>query len=56
MTVCPCNALMEKSMLGRAGFLTDLPKPVLNGMIDIVKGIEPEIGLLPHTRNNQLRA
>ncbi len=44
VTVCPCNALMEKSMLGRAGFLTDLPKSALNGMIDIVKGLEPEIG------------
>ena len=44
VTVCPCNALMEKSMLGHAGFLTALPKPALNGMIDVVKGIEPETG------------
>ena len=44
VTVCPCNALMEKSMIGEAGFLTDLSKPALNGMIDIVKGIEPEVG------------
>ena len=44
VTVCPCNALMEKSMLGHAGFLTKLPKPALNGMIDIVKGVEPETG------------
>jgi formate dehydrogenase major subunit len=44
VTVCPCNALMEKSMLGHAGFLTALPKTVLSGMIDIVKGIEPETG------------
>ena len=27
ITVCPCNALMEKSMLGEAGFFTRLPKP-----------------------------
>src|SRR6266496_2047835 len=44
VTVCPCNALMEKSMLGHAGFFTKLPKPALNGMIDVVKGIEPDTG------------
>src|SRR6476646_5132921 len=30
VTVCPCNALMEKSMLGHAGFLTRVPKRALN--------------------------
>jgi formate dehydrogenase major subunit len=44
VTVCPCNALMEKSMLGHAGFFTGLPKTVLNGMIDVVKGVEPDTG------------
>ena len=44
VTVCPCNALMETSMLGHAGFFTGLPKSALDGMIDIVKGIEPETG------------
>jgi formate dehydrogenase major subunit len=44
VTVCPCNALMEKSMLGEAGYFTSLPKTALNSMIDVVKGIEPEIG------------
>lgn len=44
VTVCPCNALMEKSMLGEAGFLTALSKPLLDGMIDVVKDIEPETG------------
>jgi formate dehydrogenase major subunit len=44
VTVCPCNALMEKSMLGHAGFLTALPKTALNGMIDVVKGVEPDTG------------
>src|SRR6266496_2862855 len=44
ITVCPCNALMEKSMLGHAGFFTKLPKPALNGMIDVVKGIERDTG------------
>jgi formate dehydrogenase major subunit len=44
VTVCPCNALMEKSMLGEAGYFTALPKPAIDGMIDVVKGIEPEVG------------
>jgi len=44
VTVCPCNALMEKSMLGHAGFLTSIKKKTLAGMIDIVKGVEPETG------------
>jgi formate dehydrogenase major subunit len=44
VTVCPCNALMETSMLHQAGFLTGLPKHSLDGMIDIVKGLEPETG------------
>jgi formate dehydrogenase major subunit len=44
VTVCPCNALMEKSMLGHAGFLTRIPKRALNGMIDLVKAIEPDTG------------
>jgi formate dehydrogenase major subunit len=44
VSVCPCNALMEKSMLGEAGFFTAIPKKTLNGMVDVVKGIEPEAG------------
>jgi formate dehydrogenase major subunit len=44
VTVCPCNALMEKSMLGEAGYFTSLPKSALNSMIEVVKGIEPEVG------------
>src|SRR5712672_4073110 len=44
ISVCPCNALMEKSMLGHAGFFTALSKPALSGMIDVVKGVEPETG------------
>jgi formate dehydrogenase major subunit len=47
VTVCPCNALMEKSMLGHAGYLTNLPAPVLDDMIDVVKAIEPPIGYGP---------
>src|SRR5713226_2908996 len=44
VTVCPCNALMEKSMLGHAGFLTGLSKRSLNGMVEVVKGLEGETG------------
>ncbi len=44
VTVCPCNALMETSMLGHTGFLTALPHNSLDGMIEIIKGIEPEAG------------
>jgi formate dehydrogenase major subunit len=44
VTVCPCNALMEKSMLGHAGYFSSIPKKTLKGMIEIVKEIEPEAG------------
>ncbi|HTJ31497.1 MAG TPA: formate dehydrogenase subunit alpha [Acidobacteriaceae bacterium] len=44
ITVCPCNALMEKTMLGEAGYFTGLPAKTLDSMIDVVKGIEPELG------------
>jgi formate dehydrogenase major subunit len=44
VTVCPCNALMEKSMIGQAGYMSGLPKRALNGMIDIIKEIEPDMG------------
>jgi formate dehydrogenase major subunit len=35
---------MEKSMLHHAGFMTGLPKPATDGMVDIVKGVERETG------------
>ncbi|MBL1704501.1 oxidoreductase, partial [Klebsiella pneumoniae] len=41
VTVCPCNALMEKTMLGEAGFMTGLKPDVLDPMIDFVKDVEP---------------
>lgn len=41
VTVCPCNALMEKSMLGEAGYLTGIPPKVLEPMIDLTKEVEP---------------
>ena len=47
VTVCPCNALMETGMLGKAGYLTSLPPNVLDEMIDAVKGVEPSTGYAP---------
>ncbi len=44
VSVCPCNALMEKSMIHHAGFLTGLSKPVIDTMIETVKGLEKEVG------------
>src|SRR5271154_3262336 len=44
VTVCPCNALMEKTMVGHAGFLTGFSKPVLDNMINLVKELEGEAG------------
>ena len=41
VTVCPCNALMEKSMLGEAGYLTGIPNDMLLPMIDLTKAVEP---------------
>lgn len=41
VTVCPCNALMEKDMLGEAGYLTGIPNQVLLPMIDLTKAVEP---------------
>jgi formate dehydrogenase major subunit len=41
VNVCPCNALMEKSMLGNAGYLTGIPPKVLGPMIDLIKEVEP---------------
>lgn len=41
VTVCPCNALMEKSMLGEAGYLTGIPPKILEPMIDFTKEVEP---------------
>jgi len=31
-------------MLGQAGYFTSLPKTAIDGMIDVIKGIEPELG------------
>ena len=56
VTVCPCNALMEKSMLGHAGYLTNIPAKVLDDMIEVVKGIEPPIGYGPILALSEMEA
>ncbi|OLZ08121.1 formate dehydrogenase subunit alpha [Sulfobacillus thermosulfidooxidans] len=43
VSVCPCNALMEKSMLGEAGYLTNIPADTLKPMIEFVEDIEPSL-------------
>lgn len=47
VTVCPCNALMEKTMLGEAGPLTGMPANLKRPAIDLIKGIEPTVGFQP---------
>lgn len=44
VTVCPCNALMEQSMLGEAGYLTGIKPELLEPMIELTKDIEPGYG------------
>jgi len=43
-------------MLGEAGFFTALPGAVLDGMINVVKGIEPEVGYGPILAVSQAEA
>jgi formate dehydrogenase major subunit len=56
ITVCPCNALMEKSMLCEAGYFTGLPAQALTHMIDVVKGVEPELGYGPILQLSEMEA
>ena len=56
ITVCPCNALMEKSMIGHAGYLTNIPPKTLDDMIEVVKGIEPPIGYGPILALSEMEA
>ena len=43
-TVCPCNAMMEKGMVGEAGYLTGIAKDTLRPMIELTKGVETGYG------------
>jgi formate dehydrogenase major subunit len=56
ISVCPCNALMEKSMIGRAGYFTDLAPETLNDMIEVVKEVEPQTGYGPILALSEIEA
>ncbi|SFS00275.1 formate dehydrogenase major subunit [Granulicella pectinivorans] len=56
VTVCPCNALMEKTMLGKAGYLTNTAGKVLDDMIEVVKEIEPSMGYGPILEVSEVEA
>lgn len=56
VTVCPCNALMEKGMLGEAGYLTNTPAHVLDTMIEVVKAVEPSTGYPPILALSEIEA
>ncbi|PRO65622.1 formate dehydrogenase subunit alpha [Alkalicoccus urumqiensis] len=43
-TVCPCNAMMEKSMEGRAGYMTGMDQKTLRPMIELTKNVETGYG------------
>ncbi len=47
VTVCPCNALMEKSMDGHTGLFTGAPASAKRKAIDLVKFGEKFTGLAP---------
>ncbi len=47
VTVCPCNALMEKTMIGQAGHFTGLKDSVRTPSIELIKAVEPYVGLEP---------
>jgi len=47
VTVCPVNALMEKTMLGEAGFFTSFSDSTKQMMIKSVKSLEPFLGMGP---------
>ncbi|HET7658279.1 MAG TPA: formate dehydrogenase subunit alpha [Bacillales bacterium] len=46
VTACPCNALMEKSMVGEAGYLTGTDPGTLRSMIELTKKVENSYGPL----------
>jgi formate dehydrogenase major subunit len=49
VTVCPCNALLERTMQPDAGPFTAMPQELKRPMIDLVKSLENTIGTPPIT-------
>lgn len=54
VTVCPCNALMEKTMDGAAGPFTALPATVKRPLIEASKALEETIGARPITALSEI--
>ncbi|HEX7066352.1 MAG TPA: molybdopterin-dependent oxidoreductase, partial [Bacillales bacterium] len=53
VTVCPCNALMEKPMLGEAGYMTGTEPDTLRSMIELTKKVETGYGSLMSISNTE---
>ena len=49
VTVCPCNALLEKTMQPNAGPFTNMDEDLKRPLIDFVKTLENSIGMEPIT-------
>lgn len=49
VTICPCNALLEKTMQPNAGPFTSMPQELKRPMIDAIKTLENTIGAPPIT-------
>ncbi|MCI1028609.1 formate dehydrogenase subunit alpha [Pantoea dispersa] len=49
VTVCPCNALLEKTMQPDAGPFTAMDEDLKRPLIDLVKSLENSIGMEPIT-------
>ena len=56
VTVCPCNALLEKSMESHAGDFTRAPLAVKRKSIELVKFSEKFIGLRPLFATSKMEA
>ncbi|WP_034358541.1 formate dehydrogenase subunit alpha [Deinococcus phoenicis] len=56
VSVCPCNALMEKSMLGEAGYFTGIELPMFNSAVALVKNVEPSLGYVPILNISEIEA
>lgn len=56
VTVCPCNALMEKSMLGQAGNFTSMSGKLRGTSIHLVKYTEKFTGFGPLFRTSEIEA
>lgn len=41
VTACPVDALMEKSMVGQAGYLSGMPEKSRRVLLDVTKAVEP---------------